>query len=440
MSKNILNPIFIPVKPSSKLYNIQGNFCFDDSTNSIYIYINGVKYFIAAENVPETDFNSLIIGSHKIPSTVNDKKGIIDNTVNFTNNYSNIAQSDDSVMIMGGSNTCSDQVTNSILLGFDTTFNSYNSVILNNQFSNIHNIIDSILALDNSNIFDTNNSVIGGQFLDSNLQTSNSVMTGFQNSMEGTINSGLFGRNSNISNGESIINIGNINNFSCNTGSLIPSISNITVGNDNTYDIFGIYNNNVILGSNNNFNNSSTNSILVGQNLVNIPPFNNVIAIGNGTASISSIFYGGSPGKITSPIPANVLSIFSNNLILGSNDDSSTQFSGGVSCPTKTMILNGGDEYFVKISDCNLFVQNTSIISDVDIYLPTMASLRIGQYWRIVNNSSSLPPLTHIVVIHTLDAGMNIYSNDPISTAQMFSGNIADIVYDGTYFQLLTTA
>ena len=431
--KMILNPILIPVKPESKLYNIQGNFCFDGATRAIYLFINGVKYFISSDNVPELIFDSLIIGSHKIPNNVNDKKGIIDNTVNFTNNYSNIALLDDSVMIMGGNNTCTDQVTNSILLGFDTNFNSYNSVILNNQFSNIHNIIDSILAIDNSNIFNSDHCVISGQFLDSNLQTSNSVMTGFQNSMEGTIFSGLFGRNSNISGGESIINIGNINNFSCNT----PSVSNITIGNDNSYNNLYTYNNNIILGSNNNFSNSSSNSFLLGSNLTNIPPFNDVVAIGNGTASSSSIFYGGTPGKITSPIPASVLSIFSNNLILGSNDDSSTEFSGGISYPTKTLTLNGGDEYFVSISDYNLFIQNTSIIDGVDIYLPLMASLRIGQTWRIVNNSPFLPPLTHIIFIHTLDAGMNIYSNGLILNAQLFSGGVYDFVYDGIVFQLI---
>lgn len=435
MSKNILNPIFIPVKSQSKLYNIQGNFCFDDVTKSIYLFINGVKYFISAEDVPDVVFDSLIIGSHKIPNNVNDKKGIIDNTVNFTNNYSNIALTDDSVMIMGGNNTTSDQVTNSILLGFDTIFNSYNSVIINNQFSNIHNIIDSILAIDNSNIFNTNNSIINGQFLDSNLQTSNSVMTGFQNNMEGTIFSGLFGRNSNISGGEAIINIGSINNFSCN--SVASSISNITIGNDNSYNNLYTYNNNIILGGNNNFSNSSTNSVLLGSNLVNISPFNNVIAIGNGTASASSIFYGGTPGKITSPISASVLSIFSNNLILGSNDNTSTDFSGGISYPTKTLTLNGGDEYFVSISDYNLIIQNTSIIDGVDIYLPLMASLRIGQTWRIISNSAFLPPLTHVIFIHTLDAGNNIYSNGPILNAQLYSGGVYDFVYDGTIFQLI---
>lgn len=435
---SILHPFLIPVKPQEKLYNIQGNICFDDFSKNLYIYINGVKYFIAGEAAPDFDFNSLVIGSHKIPSTVGDKKGIIDSTVNFTNNYSNIAPTDDSVMIFGGNNVCSDQVTNSILLGFDTTFNSYNSVILNNQFSNIRNIIDSILAIDNSNIFNTNNSVMCGQFLDSDLDTSNSVMNGFQNSVNSTNSSTLFGRNSNITGGEAIVNIGNINNFSCNSSSpSATSVSNIIIGSNNTYYDLGNYNGSVILGNNNGFNNNSTNSMLIGQNLVNIPPFNDIIAIGNGTASASSIFYGGILGKITSPISSSALSIFSNNLILGSNDDTCTQFSGGISCPTKTMVLNGGDSYNIKISDYNIFVANTSIISDVDLYLPAMASLRVGQTWRIVNNSSSIPPLTHIVVIHTIDAGNNIYSNGPILNAQLFSSEVYDFVYDGTIFQLL---
>ena len=83
--------IFIPVISNNKLYNIQGNTCYDPNTNEMVISVDGpsgpIQYNIPAAIVPGSTypFDSIVIGSHKVPNNVGAKKGIIDCTVNTTN-------------------------------------------------------------------------------------------------------------------------------------------------------------------------------------------------------------------------------------------------------------------------------------------------------------------------------------------------------------------
>lgn len=415
-----LNPFFLPVENETKLFNIQGNSCYDENTDNIVMYIDGTKYFVFTlppDINPGILYDSLIIGSHKTPNNVNPKKGIIDCSTGGINDYSGVASTHNSVIILGGSNTCSNQVINSILLGKDTTFTSTNSLIINNQFSIINNIVNSVLAVEQSNITNTDFTLCGGYFQNI-LDVDSSLIIGFQNTFSNSFSSSILGRNSTLTNGNITTLIGDNINF-------VGDIPQVNI-------------NNTLIGANidMSFSSTYTDNILIGTNIKSTSS-NNSIFIGAGSANASSVFYGGSPNTISAPsgFDNDSLALYGENLIMGA--DQSMFITGGIANNSKFLTMSGGT-YNVQIDDYNIFVNNTSLINITSVVLPAISSLQVGQTWRITNASSNIPPFLHIISLETIDPGENLYTNQFTDFVNYYAKTTIIVVFDGYIFQVIT--
>lgn len=423
--------IFLPVISNNKLYNIQGNTCYDPNTNEMIIYVDDVQYNIPASIVPGSTypFDSIVIGSHKVPNNVGAKKGIIDCTVNATNDYSGMLTSENSAIVMGGGNVMNGPTVNSILLGFSNHFNATNSIACSDAGSNINLVVASIMAVVNSNITTGNRSIYCGDSQVS-VNLDNSIMNGFQNIASNSTDSVILGKNNNLTNGVCTNIIGNNNQFIGDGG--LTNLANTLIGNGN-----GMINNlphlgNVYIGSNNRAYFTSTNNVFVGNNITAASTaINNTVMVGAGSASSTSPFYGGSPGLISPPTgyTSNSLVLYGNNLVIGTDVNQSMRFEGGLRFNSVRVFNN----YNIKVSDYYVFVNNG--INSGPVFLPLISTVKQGQTWYIKNISQGL---LIDVYIQTLDAGNNIYTTSPTNSFTVNRGNTAGVIFDGFYFQVFS--
>lgn len=430
---NEVNPpssIFLPVISNDKLYNIQGNTCYDPNANEMIIYVDGVQYNIPASIVPGSTypFDSIVIGSHKVPNNVGAKKGIIDNTVNTTNDYSGMLTTENSAMVFGGSNVMNGTTVNSILLGFSNNFNGTNSIACSNGASNINLVIASIMAIQNSNITSGNRSIYFGDQL-TTLGMLNSMVGGSQNTTSDSQDSLVLGTSHTLENGVCANLIGNNNRFIGDNA--LTNISNNVIGSNSGLINNLAHTNNVYVGNNNTAYFLSTNNVFVGNNITVNTNINNTVMVGAGSSSASSSFYGGSPGLISPPngYNSNSLVLYGQNLVLGTDVNQSMRFEGGLRFNSNRVFNN----YNIKVSDYYVFVNNG--INSTPVFLPLIATVKKGQTWYIKNTSSGL---LIDVYIQTLDAGNNIYTTSPTNSFTVHRGNTAGVIFDGFYFQVFS--
>lgn len=426
---NLPSSIFLPVISNSKLYNIQGNTCYDPNTNELIIFVDGVQYNIQANAVPTINsFDSISIGSHKIPNNIGAKKGIIDNTVNSTNDYSGMLTTENSAMIFGGSNIINGPTVNSILLGFSNNFNGTNSIACSNGASNINLVIASIMAVQNSNITAGNRSIYFGDQITS-LGMINSMVGGSQNITSGSQDSLVLGTSHDLTNGVCANLIGNNNRFIGDVG--LTNISNTVIGSNSGLINSLPHTNNVYIGDNNTAYFTSTNTLFVGNNITGNTSINNTVMVGAGSASSTSPFYGGTPGLISPPsgYTSNSLVLYGENLVIGTDVNQSMRLEGGLRYNSIRVFNN----YNIKVSDYYVFVDN-GINSD-PVFLPLISTVKKGQTWYIKNISSGL---LIDVFIQTLDAGNNIYTTFLTNSFSVHRGNTAGVIFDGFYFQVFS--
>lgn len=416
--------VFLPVISNNNLYNIQGNTCFDINSKRIYVYVDGVKYSTSALSpIPDSNssFDSLIIGSQKIPNNVVPKKGIIDCTVNNANDYSGFATTDNSIFVLGGSNIIGSSINN-LLLGFNNQFNGSNSLVCSDQ-SNINGLIASVLALTNSDISNCKRSFFSGQYHTLN-NVDNSISNGYQNIIQNSDSSSILGRDSIITNGLVSNLIGSENEFSGDIA--MNNLSNTLIGSKNKL-INGL---------------AHQTTTFIGNNINNLPAtvYNNTVMIGSGSASSGSIFKN-LPNTISPPVGYNnnSLILYGNNLVIGTDIGKSFRFYGGIRYNVRNNIE--GDPKIISVSDYYIFQVNNIGNNAVTLYLPFVSDgVKEGQTWFVKNTSDGA---FMNIIVKTLDPGNNIFTGgssvNSVSIDNGINNNITGcFVYDGTYFQYCT--